>query len=599
MDEHNKLYSTNIVSKCKAPGSFWRKACPGQFSFGRVFHESGLCATNRRREVAPLINNMTTMTREMNGASPDRSPRMQGQVETPKTKNVVPREAQQFEGSDSITSSTTASLSTSTNEDKPQYRVKPSQHSQSLFLNTVSGIKDAATKTYQSVSSWANSTHSKLPSGSFLNGCVHLQDDNVTSGTTAIRSTSVNEDKPQYGGTPLQYSQSLLSGTVSGINEAATCTFQNVANWAKSPHLRVPSERFLPGCAQVPEDKSMHEYTVNPLTCSPERKMNAESQSFPPSRESPRNHQSARTKPLSPAQSLIQDLVSPFLACSSDPDGQSGTQEISMNAMLSKIKLHNKRIFEPWEPDDIQSVASIDSQEEEERQQLHRLTSWGTTGTFGTVGTYDTAESLNTARTATPGDSVIDSSAFSNSSALNNEVVIQDDDGNVIPPQLIEHAQRRRNQRRTRRKRVVKFSYPPISSLRECPRANRADLPNLFFTEEELDEIEADRSSANIADDVEIVAVASSQDDWNISNKSGSSDIGLGYNHAVPNKSAKKRPASPHPRKESFAAHPGEKSPRMDSPADSPTRNEKPKSDSRLLKGVQIYLRERTTGQSR
>jgi hypothetical protein len=260
----------------------------------------------------------------------------------------------------------------------------------------------------------------------------------------------------------------------------------------------------------------------------------------------------------------------------------------------------------------MQSVASIDSQAEEEMQQLHRLTSWGTTGTFGTAATYDTAESLNTVRAATPGDSsVIGSSVFSVSNAP-NEVVIQDDDGNVIPPELIEHAQRCREQRRTRRKRVVKFDYPPISSLRECPRANREDLPNLFFTEEELDEIEADRSSANIADDVEIVAVAtpskdesiSSQEDWNMSNKSGSSDnfsptIGFGSK-------TKKRPASPHPRRVSGPitggpAHPVRKPPRMatGSPVASATPNNKPKSDSRLLKGVQIYLRERSTGQSR
>jgi len=56
----------------------------------------------------------------------------------------------------------------------------------------------------------------------------------------------------------------------------------------------------------------------------------------------------------------------------------------------------------------------------------------------------------------------------------------------------------------------VKFDYPPISSMKQCPRTDPKEIPRLFFTEEELDQIEDDRVSTYIADDVEVVAVASS-----------------------------------------------------------------------------------------
>lgn len=436
--------------------------------------------------------------------------------------------------------------------------------------------------------------------------------DCARSVTTASMSTSTNENKPKRGTKPSLYSPSLLFDAVSGLKEVASDTYSNVRDWANSPQSTMPTPSFFSRY----DNTSI--YTGTPLSCYPESKAKGDSRKTTPTRDRSCTQQSTRTKPSSPARSLIQDLVSPFLACVLYSDDQPSTREMNQKDFHKRMDINTIGVLErSWT--DQQTVASLDSQAEEEMLQLHRLTSWGTQATFGTAATYDTTttsasldtNSINHAQNIAGEHCIIGSSVVASTKA-STEIVVQDDDGNVIPPELIEHAQRRREQRRTRRKRVVKFDYPPISALRECPRPNPKDLPDLFFTEEELDEIEADRSSANIADDVEIVAVAtpskddsiSSQEDWNnyrLTNKSGSSEkvapsVGFGSIYPIPKQEPfRKRPPSPHPRKSAQLTSTGNTS---NDPV-FPTSNCQPKADPRLLKGVQIYLRERSTGQGR
>jgi len=126
------------------------------------------------------------------------------------------------------------------------------------------------------------------------------------------------------------------------------------------------------------------------------------------------------------------------------------------------------------------------SSQNSEEEMMRRLGSWGT---FGTIGTQDSIETC-----------------------VEEPSVYLDDDGHRIDPALIEKARRKREEARARAEasRAVKFEYPPITSLRQCPRPDPDDLELLFFTTEELDTYEADRRSAAIVDDVEIVAVSSS-----------------------------------------------------------------------------------------
>jgi hypothetical protein len=132
------------------------------------------------------------------------------------------------------------------------------------------------------------------------------------------------------------------------------------------------------------------------------------------------------------------------------------------------------------------SVSLIDScDEDEDETQMRRLASWATIGTNGT-----------------------------NSDLMSMEDAegLVDDDGNPIDRKLLEMTISTREKRlgKSSRKRVVKFEYPPVSRLRECPRLDPDQVEQLFFTEEELDMYENDRESTLNADDIEIVANSSS-----------------------------------------------------------------------------------------
>ena len=158
-------------------------------------------------------------------------------------------------------------------------------------------------------------------------------------------------------------------------------------------------------------------------------------------------------------------------------------------------------------------------QQEEEAMQLRRLTSWGTVGTYETVETTGgtglvNSESLsNNKRVAAAGKGPAPTEAESAYAAG----VLEDDDGMPIDVELLrtrdkkpESNEKSNKMNEPRRKRVVRFDYPPISSLRECPRTQPEQIEDLFFTEHELEQIEDDRYSTISADDVEIVAISTS-----------------------------------------------------------------------------------------
>ena len=201
------------------------------------------------------------------------------------------------------------------------------------------------------------------------------------------------------------------------------------------------------------------------------------------------------------------------------------------------------------------------------------MNTFGTLGTIETVGTGDlslvgggpvsTALALATAKehdgttaprngeVLQPGVSAILAAAAAAAAAAADsssgggkypKQILYDDSGNAIDPLLIEVAIKKQQQqqqqqqregghaagtaisadprgtkkkkerrRRRRRKKVVRFDYPPIKSLRQYVRPDPEDLPNLFFTEEELDQIEDDRYNTMSTDDIEIVAVSSKE----------------------------------------------------------------------------------------
>ena len=330
---------------------------------------------------------------------------------------------------------------------------------------------------------------------------------------------------------------SILDQTVKGLKEVATVSYASVKEWASSP--RFSQQQRSDGVSQP---------------------------------ESP-HHQAARK--------ALSDLMSPFMACQV---GMSDMYE-SHKSPSSKQRSFQKSDHFPDLQDnffnlhmggDSETIFSMDTAIEDEMMQMRRLASWSTNATNETLDTE----------------------------AYGEQGAITDDDGRLIPTALLETANKRREKRM--RTRVVRFDYPPISSLRECPRHNPDDLPDLFFTEEELDEIEADRSSAVYADDIEIVAVASvkSSDSYLMGDspaQSGSCDWindkagGENSSPSLPQKLPRKpRSSSPHPNRPAKGSWSGGSS----NSGGIGITTSSSREDPRLIRGVQIYLRERSTGKS-
>jgi hypothetical protein len=306
--------------------------------------------------------------------------------------------------------------------------------------------------------------------------------------------------------------------------------------------------------------------------------------------------------------------------------------------------------------DDDRSRATYDTWDEE-NSVLRRLGSWGTVNsqftagtigtvaTLGTMATYDTeagpsivgpvsvaVKAASDAKTTAEGEGGIvgpdvvprngDQLVVPGSHNLRSSAdPLHDDDGCLIDPALVEAAlktKKKKKKRRGRRKKVVKFDYPPISSLRQYTRPAPEDLPKLFFTEHELDQIEDDRYSTMSTDDIEIVAVSSKENPGATSADEGDDAIDAKA------KASKKKPVSFGSSPKASAEHEpgmkpvkgrsgtpdrrrtcGDASEKSPSKADKLTANnnknsgeepEGPSSPRRLVKGVQIYLRERSTG---
>jgi hypothetical protein len=183
-------------------------------------------------------------------------------------------------------------------------------------------------------------------------------------------------------------------------------------------------------------------------------------------------------------------LLHVFTACTADSSPLSSVQNFVNEAVRTPCPRSPRKATR--EEDDTRTSIAFDSQDDDESQQMHRLLSWETNGTFGTIGTHQSIISWN---------------------EIDPFVPAVDDYGNPIDPRLLEKTIESSHKRIVKRKRLVKFDYPPVSSIRECPRAAKEDLPNMFFSEKELDQFEDDRISTWVADDVEIVAVASSLSD--------------------------------------------------------------------------------------
>ena len=179
---------------------------------------------------------------------------------------------------------------------------------------------------------------------------------------------------------------------------------------------------------------------------------------------------------------------------------------------------------------------------EDDMIRIERMTSFDTQETSSTIGSYSTTDNTNqTFSTGIASDMTDEaiSSWVENSPSQRLEF---DDDGYKISRDVLKAHQSRRaviqalqlvssneendrdvlkpNLKRVtkkfdkklnkmmnnndRRIKVVTFQYPPVSSMRTCPKIAEDEKQNLFFTEEELHDYAQDRRNV-VSDDVEIV----------------------------------------------------------------------------------------------
>mmetsp|Transcript_7565 Transcript_7565/g.11546 ORF Transcript_7565/g.11546 Transcript_7565/m.11546 type:complete len:392 (-) Transcript_7565:52-1227(-) len=374
----------------------------------------------------------------------------------------------------------------------------------------------------------------------------------VVDPSVSNNSTGSSTSTPEPSAPPMQDARKMFSESVKGIQALAINSYDGLKEWASSPRRWSPARQGEKSC----EKNASHSPIEN---------------------ESP---EAAR-------DALFQDLMSPFMACHvgrcdknkdeveiNERSNSASNGEEKMNHMEELQKLKD-RIFLFAESDGGTVISLDNSAAEDEKMQIQRLTSWNTTESLDNLSA---AMSLSMTGSMTEADT--------------STIQFTDDDGHVIPPEIVEQVQKRRREKR-RRQRVVRFDYPPIKSLRECPRHNPDDLPDLFFTEEELDEIEADRTSTVTADDIEIVAVgnvgSSSSSSPGSPKKSESQKSPPSSPTTPPPLKRKPRSSSPHPSRPAKGSYNKNQSEDSKSPQDDP----------RLIKGVQIYLRERSTGRGR
>ncbi|GFH49308.1 predicted protein [Chaetoceros tenuissimus] len=216
-----------------------------------------------------------------------------------------------------------------------------------------------------------------------------------------------------------------------------------------------------------------------------------------------------------------------------------------------------------------ESLDTVDAQLINEYERLNRMNSWDTFGTIGTTGTTTTTATQKSVDTRN-----------SRSSSRS----------------------RKKKMKKTKRKKTVGFEYPPISSMKECPRITNEERKLLFFTEEELEEAERDRKS-NISDDVEVVAIQKSMTedsqsvksyiDHNDSFTTGSKSFGKNRTIMPENKLTPSLKTGKYSKEKEEVNATDTKSSRSSNSQGS-DKSPNSSSQSSKIKGVQIYLRQRS-----
>ncbi len=151
-------------------------------------------------------------------------------------------------------------------------------------------------------------------------------------------------------------------------------------------------------------------------------------------------------------------------------------------------------------------------------ERFERMNSFDTHGTMTTTNTMTTLNTTGTndtgyisVMTGMTGGTIDDNSKLLPADVVKDHYMRKQVTNklNVAVSPEKKKKKRKKKKKKKKRKKVVGFEYPPISTLKEIPRINSEERKKLFFTEDELEEYESDRKY-NVSDDVEVVAVEGS-----------------------------------------------------------------------------------------
>ena len=257
------------------------------------------------------------------------------------------------------------------------------------------------------------------------------------------------------------------------------------------------------------------------------------------------------------------------------------------------------------------SLATMDTFEKEqlldEIERYERMNSWDTLGTLNTSCTVDTG--YTSVMTGATGISNASSQSNENSNlihlgSLNKDSIMRQKQPETKTTTGAEKKKKRKKRKKKKkRKRTVGFEYPPISTMKEIPRITSEERKKLFFTEDELDEYEKDRRY-NISDDVEVVAVEGSDSEEDDSDYSSSEeeqeeegDDRYASNNGQKNSGSALRQgkfSNPHATSKASGIKDNTNSGAKNISNSSDRQGNGSESKGKKLKGVQIYLRQRS-----
>jgi len=164
------------------------------------------------------------------------------------------------------------------------------------------------------------------------------------------------------------------------------------------------------------------------------------------------------------------------------------------------------------------SNVTLDTLEEQQQYEIYTLKEFFSWDTHGSVSTSPSTSAIDTSfLTDNAGNHILFEGVKAHQTRLKGiDTLSPCEQTTKIIYTKVEYNPIEKKTKSNNRKKVVKFYYPHISSLKLCPRIMNEDKNDLFFTEDELEQYHDDRRSI-LHGTIEVIS------------ECGSREVGLGY----------------------------------------------------------------------